>query len=155
MTTELEIENVMTGLENEDFSPESLIEEMDEVQPNVLAYLLSDNFELLTEDERNYLIYLGSIIWKSTSSNATENLNVSEELIIETEEKNWEIMNEQSGQSWRERLNPFFESTKEEDLLAFIEDGLADDEEEENPIVTKEGKELLFVGLKTVVDVLT
>jgi len=53
------------------------------------------------------------------------------------------------GKKFRERLDEFFEETKQEDLLAFIEDALLDDEE--SP-VSKEGREPMFVTLKAVID---
>ena len=40
----------------------------------------------------------------------------------------------------------------QEDLLAFVEDNLVEDEDS---VVTKEGREPMFVALKSVIDVLT
>ncbi|HMN89044.1 MAG TPA: hypothetical protein PKE68_03425 [Saprospiraceae bacterium] len=51
-----------------------------------------------------------------------------------------------------DRLNVFFDQYLQEDLLAFIEEALADDDDD--PIVTKEAREGMFVVLKTLTDCL-
>ena len=68
------------------------------------------------------------------------------------EERNWTILKLAKGRDFQERLNAFFEDHPEkEDLLSFIEDALLEDED--SP-VTAEGREPLFVSLKTVIDCL-
>ena len=48
-------------------------------------------------------------------------------------------------------MDVFFENYQQEDLLAFVEDSLIDDEDE---IVTKVGREPMFVALKSIIDCL-
>jgi hypothetical protein len=51
---------------------------------------------------------------------------------------------------FQHKADVFFKDYPQEDLLAFVEDALADDEDSE---VTKEGREPMFVALKTIIDV--
>ena len=60
-----------------------------------------------------------------------------------------EIINEVTSKQFRDRLNVFFEKTSQEDLLAFIEDSLLEEEEE---LVTKVGREPMFIALKSIID---
>jgi len=54
-------------------------------------------------------------------------------------------------------LDAFFEGYAQEDLLAYVEDSLLLSEEQgKNELgVTPEGRPLLFISLKTLIDVLT
>ena len=47
------------------------------------------------------------------------------------------------------------EQTEQEDLLAFAEDAVLEEEDDPEALVTKEGREPIFVALKTMVDVLS
>lgn len=133
---------------------EELMEAFAEAQPVVFAWLFGEEFELLTEDERGYLQYLSLIAWRAfiRVNGATE--PVSEEQIGLAEEKNFAILEASTAQSFRDRLNEFFEGTPQEDLLAFAEEAVLEDEHDPESFVTKEGRELIFIGVKTLVDVL-
>ena len=128
------------------------IENMKNQQPILLSYLLSENFRMLTQEEKDYMLYLALVIWESVQQVQISLGGIETEDIEAKEEINWQILNESKARMFKERLDGFFKNTKQEDLLAFVEDALVEDEEEQ--IVTKEGKELLFIGLKTVIDCL-
>ncbi|MFK8104727.1 MAG: hypothetical protein AB8G15_19570, partial [Saprospiraceae bacterium] len=73
----------------------------------------------------------------------------------EKEEDNWEKLENVPAGSFRDRLDVFFKDYPQEDLLAFAEDALVEEEEDSDINLTKEGKELMFVALKTIIDCLT
>ena len=134
---------------------EEMIEAFKFSQPIVFAYLFSDSFDLSTQDEKEYLLYLVMVAWKAISKVHPEMNDVEEEEIGESEEKNWELINNVSATKFRDRLTILFENSNQEDLLAFAEDMLTELEEEETTekeIVTKEGRELLFVAYKSIID---
>jgi hypothetical protein len=146
--------DAMDGLSDDQY--EKQVEDFAEAQPVLFAWLFSEQFDLLDEDEKGYLQYLSLIAWNSiVKANGGPVPTVSEEEIGAAEEKNYEVMEINAGKTFRERLNPFFENTKQEDLLAFAEDAVLDEEDDQDPIITKEGREPIFVALKTMVDVLT
>lgn len=119
--------------------------------PVVLAYLFSENLDLLTEEERHILLYLVLVTRKSyLKENRSEPSPVSEDMLGNAEDRNWTKLVDNNERDFRKRLDPFFEETKQEDLLAFYEDVLMDEEEE---TVTKAGREYIFVAAKTVADV--
>ncbi|HLP94243.1 MAG: hypothetical protein J0M29_19275 [Chitinophagales bacterium] len=156
--SEKDIDATIEALENySDEQYEKQMEAFAEAQPVIFAWLFSEEFELLTEDERGYLQYLALIAWK-----ANEKVNgpvgaVSEDEIGEAEEQNYAILEAHTAKKFRDRLNPFFENTSQEDLLAFAEEAVLENEDKDDPdaIVTKEGREPIFIAIKTLVDVLT
>ncbi|MGB1216291.1 MAG: hypothetical protein ACPG5P_00360, partial [Saprospiraceae bacterium] len=129
-----------------------MIEELKQRQPVVMAYLLSDNFYLLTEQEKDMLLYFALVIRKSyqKTNDGQEPEAISEDEMGNAEEANWARLEDSSAKTFRERLDIFFADTPQEDLLAFFEDVLIDDEEE---ITTKAGREYIFVAAKSIVDI--
>lgn len=149
---ETTINRVIERSEVSDFSLESEIEQMASEQPMLLAYLTHDQFDALTQAEQSLLLYLSWVIYKSVTSIALPQVEITEELLGGAEEANWELYLTHSSRDFRSQLDPFFEDASQEDLLAFIEDSLTDDDDE---TITEEGRGLLFVGLKTVMDAMT
>lgn len=133
-----------------DTAYEARMQQFADRQPVVIAWLYSEQFELLTEDEQGYLQYLALIIHESFSKVNGEIDPISEEELGVAEEANTEILEAQTAQTFRERMTPFFENYPQEDLLALVEDALMEEEE----MLTKEGREPMFVALKTIIDCL-
>jgi len=77
---------------------------------------------------------------------------INPKTIEEAEEKNWTILSEQKVKSFREKINVFFDGYPQEDLLAFAEDAL--EMEHEDQVVTTIGRPPIFIALKTLIDVL-
>jgi len=124
-------------------------------QPVIVAYLFNeDNFHLLNEDEKGFLQYLSLISWMAFEKVNPETESVSEEMIGEAEEKNYALLEQATGKNFRDRLNIFFEGYPQEDLLAFAEEAVLEDEDDPEALVTKEGREPIFIAVKTVIDVL-
>lgn len=141
----------------EDYSDEQYEQQMEEfssAQPVLFSWLFSDSFELLNEDERGYLQYLSLIAWKSIVKVNGPAEAVSEEQIGEAEERNYEVLEASTAKKFRDRLNPFFENAPQEDLLAFAEEAVLEGEDDPDALVTKEGREPIFIALKTLVDAL-
>jgi hypothetical protein len=147
------IDEVVIELEEADFEQEVAI--MGEKQPVLLGYVLSEDFELLTNDERDWLLYLVLVLWKSVEK-VYENIGPLSKNALETaDEANWERLEHVTDKRFRDRMTPFFKDYKQEDLLAFVEDNLTEDEEDTENVMTKEGREPMFVALKSVIDALT
>lgn len=115
--------------------------------PNIVHYIFSDNFALLSKEEREYFEYLAWIQLKAIEYTQVVKDDAQPELIGETEEKHWEILQTTEKLPFRERMTPFFDTYDEEEALAYIEDSLVEDEGFE---LSKEVKELIVVGLTTI-----
>ena len=150
------IDAAIDGLEElDDEQYEQRMEAFAEAQPVIFAWLFSEQFELLTEDEKGYLQYLALIVWLSVTKVNGETDAVSEEQIGEAEERNFETLEKSTAKKFRDRLDPFFEGSTQEDLLAFAEEAVLEAEDDPESLVSKEGREPIFVALKTMIDVLT
>lgn len=142
---------VLDMIEEDDFNMEAALKKIDQTLPTVLSYSLSDNFSLLTDEEKDYYEYLVVTILITVLNNMESIEDKSEDEIEAVEEKVWAKMETSKSKKFNEKINVFFEDTKEEDLMAFIEDGLTP---EDNDFVSSAGRELMFVGLTTMVEVL-
>jgi hypothetical protein len=134
---------------------EQRMEAFAEAQPVLFSYLFSGQFDLLTDDEKGYLQYLALIAWRSIERGGGPVDPVSEEQIGEAEEKNYELLEKSSASKFQDRLDAFFDDYEQEDLLAFAEEAVMEEEEQGESLVTKEGREPIFIALKTMIDVLT
>lgn len=145
------IDKVFDKYSEEDKSIESELDEVVGKQPSLVAYLAQENFELLTEDEYGYLLFLSLFTFKVYQESGTVMKIATAEAFDRLEEKNWDILNAAPSGKFSRRIDPLYENYPQEDLLAFMEDAMTDDE---LPIITKEGREPMFIILKTVIDVL-
>ena len=135
---------------------EQRMEAFASAQPVLVAYLFNDeNFHLLTEEEKGFLHYLALITWAAVVKINGPVPSVGEDTIGEAEEKNYALLEQATAKKFRDRLDPFFENYPQEDLLAFAEEAVLEDEDDPDALVTKEGREPIFVAMKTVIDVLT
>jgi len=149
--SESDIEAAASTLETSEQAFEDTINEMQEKQPVLLGYCFSENFQAFTPQEQEYLLFLALVIWKAVHDTAGDQPTVEEEAISKAEDRNWELFMANKTRDFRARLDPFFDDYHQEDLLAFIEDALAEEEGEEE-VVTVEGRAALFVSLKTIAD---
>ncbi|HQN57775.1 MAG TPA: hypothetical protein PLR24_11095 [Saprospiraceae bacterium] len=149
--TEKMIEKVFDREVDSDEEPMDVLSAIAGDQPALIAYLNQENLQLLTEEEFDYGTFLTTIIYKVFKENGAEVAEVTAAQIDMAEEANWDILSRATGKKFSQRIDVFFENYAQEDLLAFVEDALVPDE---LPIVTSEGREPLFVTLKTIIDVL-
>ena len=150
IVTEDILDQIVERFDDSDAAYEQAVETMEREQPILLGYLFSEEFEAFTQDEKEYLLLLSTIIWTAVKETNTDIPQVAEKAIADAEEQNWVKLEGVTALRFHERVDPFFENYTQEDLL---EDALMDDEED--PIVSKEAREAMFVTLKTVIDSLT
>ncbi len=145
--SELIIEKTAERLESVD--PQTCLEAFAEEQPYLASYLDTETVDVLTTEEKDYLLFMVMVIFNSITEIIPIDKMVMETAIGQAEEANWQILTESTAKKFRDRMTPFFDNTQQEDLLAFIEDCLLDNEE-----LTDISREPLFVVAKTFVDVL-
>ena len=117
------------------------------------SYLSSEAFHFLSIEEKAYMSYLNMVLWRAAISSGIELKEIGIDQILDREESNWALFHKHRNRDFRESVTPFFQDYQEEDALAFIEDSLIDGEEEE--FVSTTGREFLFIGLKTILDLIT
>lgn len=151
MIQEATIERILDRLESGQDDFETEIQDFAQAQPHLASYLTNEENTILNDEERTLLLFGAIVIYQSVVDERTEPAVASEAMVGQAEEENYAMMPEKG--SFRDRLTPFFEESEEEELLAFVEDLIVGEAEEDG--VTKEAREPLFIALKTVIDVLT
>ena len=152
MIQEATIERVLDRLESGTDDYEQEINDFAEAQPHLMAFIADEDNEAFAEQELELLLFGTLVIYQSIIDQRTPPPVAPPQRIEKAEEANYAVINGVKG-NFRAKLDPFFADTKEEELLAFAEDLISGDADEEKGI-TKEAREPLFVALKTVVDVL-
>lgn len=151
--TEATIDQVAESLNQSESAYEAAVEGLRSEQPVLLALLFSENFEVFTRREREFLLYALLVIWQSVKAVDAGRPALTGQQLSQAEEGNWERLQGVQAHRFRERLDLFFENYPQEDLLAFVEDAILAGLED--GLITDEGKEPMFVSLKSVIDCLT
>ena len=113
-------------------------------------YMHQESFSLLTTEEKVYLEMMVAVIflsWEEVNGRFTQDLDAK--LLEKIEELNWEKFHSSRAKGFRDKLNPFFDNHSQEDLLAFIEDSIEDDEDQ---MVTGAARDIVFICTVTVLD---
>ena len=148
--SETVIDDIVANLEMANFEHE--VELFTEKYPVLIEYWGAEDFALLTDDEKELMLYLMLILSKAAEQALGKVPPLSNEALENAEERNWERLDGVTAKRFRDRMDIFFENYDQEDMLAFVEDNLVEDEDS---TVTKEGREPIFVALKSVIDILT
>ncbi|HMQ06861.1 MAG TPA: hypothetical protein PKC30_06135 [Saprospiraceae bacterium] len=120
-----------------------------ERQPAFIAYLNSEGFSLLTEEEKDLLWYCTIVIYECMKQDRNIR-EISIEAIEEAEEINYSILGEKELK-FEEIVDRLFNAYGQEDLLAFAEDATMMDEED---FLSPVGRKIIFISLKTIIDVI-
>ena len=148
MIKETLIDTILESLEHSD--PDSDLLDLRTRHPELHAYLLSEQFDLLTEEELQWLLFNGLVIVRCFEAE-NHSFSITSELLEDCESANWKVMDSATPASFSDKLDVFFTESNQEDLLAYIEDSLADDEDKDLS-VSPVAREILFITLKSVVD---
>lgn len=147
--SETTIDLVIEALDQSDEALERADQDMADSQPALVDFLTQEAFDLLTDEEQDYLLLLGLTLFEASVKTNGDLPVLTSESLGDAEEANYARLEGSTGKNFHERVDIFFKDYPQEDLLAFVEDALSDEEEE---LVTSEGRETLFVTLKSVID---
>lgn len=131
---------------------ERKVAEFSEEQPFILSFLLSNGFDVLEETEKSLLFYIAMVIYYSVKDEGEELDLVELEVIQRIDEENWTVVDQNKYRNLKEIADHFFVDYPQEDLLAFVEDALTEDEEYD---ISNIGRNVIFVSMKTLIDILT
>jgi len=148
MITEEIIEQSIERIQQMDFDDAFI--QFSQKHPLLVSYLAGEQFAVLEEEEYQILLFEAMVIAGCFDGVTFGDDETTAELLEDCESANWAAFDNDLPGSFHDKLDVFFEHTDEEDLLAFIEDSLVDDEESE-PIHAA-SKEIIFITLKSLVD---
>lgn len=142
------IESVITLLEKPE-EMASVEQRWDSDYPAISDYMLQDSFALLKEEEQTFLKFIIGVIhlsWERVNGQLTP---LDPKSVESIEEENWNKFHNTKTRKFRDKLNVFFNGYSQEDLLAFVEDSIEDDDEQ---LVTGAAREILFICAVTILD---
>ncbi len=152
MVSEATIEQIIAELEEEEYY-QSYLEALTKQQEDLFVFYQSENFEVLLQEEYDVMIFMTLVIFGATERTIEKNVDlISIKRIEDQEEIHWMMMQEANSNAFRDRVTVFFEKSKQEDLLAFVEDTLAMDEESS---ISAVGREILFVTMSALIECAT
>jgi len=132
---------------------ENLIQELEEQQPASLAYILSQDFEVLGEEENEILLLDTLMLWQIVNQ-AYETVNVpNSEKIDQLQFDNWKVSEDlkvTKGQVFDDFVEPMIADYPEDELLYFVLDTLIDEDDDDD--MNSESKLPIFIALKTLCD---
>ena len=139
------------------FSPRRaprLIQRMTKEQPVVLAYLLAVDNDILNDDERQLLLYLGVVIWQIMSHGTEPLPKVTEEILDAAETRNIkmaEYLQRETEEGFLEATKTIISNYGQPEVLKYVVEAIME-EPEEGCIIRDENRGILFLDLKTVID---
>jgi len=141
--TYLEIEEVIIEI-NKDI--DSYEKKFAEEQNLYLELLQTQVFPLLEKANRELILFINTVIYFALSKKIND-FDFDIEAYLEAEELNWGT--KEKSKDWVQCLDNFFSAYPEEDLLAFVEDMTAGDEENE---INISDIEVIFITSKSYID---
>lgn len=131
-----------------------LMSKMDRDQPGVLAYLMAAGDDLLNQDERELLLYLGTVVWQIMFQGTRSLRRVTIPQLESAENANFSTLDDLSGESPGDLIAAVEEmvsSYNQPEVLKYVVEALMEEDDEEIDI-TEDSKGLMLIYLKTVID---
>lgn len=119
---------------------QKLMDKMGEEQPYVLAYLMAIGGNSLNLDERELLVYLGTVVWQIMSQGSEPLAQVSGEILDEFEEKNWQMVEYLQGEpdaDFDTTVETIFKNYPQSEVLRYVIEALMFETKEEASIREK------------------
>lgn len=142
------IEHTLKEIETGKTDMDQALVRFKDSQPFFFQFLSTENFNLLKEEEFDHLLFILLTIFSSIEEDV-QSTAIEASRIEEVDEKNWSIFN--SSKTFNKAKDAFFESYRQEDLLAYVEDSLVEDEDD---FMSQVGREVLFITAKSMIDCL-
>lgn len=135
-----------------------LMESMESEQPEIMAFLMAIDGDVLNQDERELLFYLGLVVWQIMRQGAPRPKRVGakrlDELIVSTEKVVDKFMNESAG-DFMVLMSRAIKEHRQINVLRYIVEALFEvDDDAEYTETREEMKGVVFKNLKIVLDAL-
>lgn len=152
MISEAIIEQTILALEEESYY-QSYLESLTTNQEDLFIFYQSENFEVLLQEEYDLMIFMTLVIFGSIERSIDKPLDlIPIKKIEDQEEVHWMMMQQANSNTFRDRVTIFFDKSKQEELLAFVEDSLVLDDESS---ISAVGREILFVNMSAIIECAT
>jgi hypothetical protein len=136
-----------------------LVFQMEQEQPQILAYLLAQDEEIFDENEREIILYLGIVVWQILRRSRRQPRKVSQKKLLQAEESNYTFLEQLAGDTEADFMSAtlaMIEHHPEPEVFRYIVEALMDEEsyDEDDQPIRDENRGLAFLTLKTALDAL-
>jgi hypothetical protein len=141
----------------EDMDPDtipSLINELGRKQPFVLTYLMATGHDILSEQEREALLFMGVMIWQILNEIYSDIAVITGDNLENHESKNHQMLEYLAGESesdFLDTVETIMSKYHQPELLRFIISKL-DEEPERGIELSDDNMGMIVIYLKTVID---
>ncbi len=138
-------------------SPEKgpeMIKRMSKQQPLILAYLMSTGDDVLSQEERELLLYLGVDVWQIMFQGTTQLPKVTEKVLDEIEDSNMkmlEYLEDESEGGFIDTVEKIINNYNQREVLRYVVEAIME-EPEEGSMIGDENTGIMMIYLKTVID---
>lgn len=133
------------------------VQQMEEEQPAIMAYLLAVGDALFNQHEREIIFYLGMVVWQMMKQSKRRLFKVSPRKLDRAEEANFallERLSESPEAGWESLTRTMLATYPEPEVLRYIVEAIMEDDDPEDPPIRDEYRGMAFIYLKTVLDAL-
>lgn len=140
-----------------DMSPDeipALMNKFASEQPAVVAFLLACGEDLLNQEEKELLLYLGVTVWQIMLRNSGALPEVSDEALDAMVDSNFKMLEYLEGESefdFMDTVATIYSSYNQPEILRYVLEAMFE-EDEVSESIREEMKGMVFVYLKTVID---
>lgn len=124
-------------------------------QPAVVAFLMAAGEDLLNQDEKEFLLYLGVTVWQIMQQGSRPLSEVSEKALEAMVDSNFKMLEYLEGESefdFTDTVATIYSSYNQPEVLRYVLEALFEEDEEVSENIREEMKGMIFVYLKTIID---
>ena len=133
---------------------QKFINRMCKEQPLMLAYLMVADEDILNQEERELLLYLGTVVWQIMLQGDAPLPKITEKILDTVEESNIKMLKYPEGESdagFMDAVEKIMDNYSQPEVLHYVVDALME-EPEEGGLIRDENTGLMMLHLKTVID---
>jgi hypothetical protein len=134
----------------------AVVNELGQVQPYILTYLMATGSDILDDEEREILLFMGLMVWKLVISQVNSIPEISGEELSECEEKNLNMLEYLAGEPEEEffiTVEKIMNKYHQSEMLRYCIDRIMEEPESEN-IKENDNIGMIVIYLKSVIDCL-
>ncbi len=131
-----------------------MVNRMSKQQPLVLAYLMATGHDVLNQEERELLLYLGIVVWQIMNTGAKSLPEITEEILDEAEDSNMKMLEYLDGESetgFIDVLEKIINNYNQPEVLRYVVEALVEEPKEES-MIRDENIGIMMIYMKTVID---
>lgn len=133
---------------------QKLVDLMKKEQPFILVYLMAVGNDILNQDERELLLYLGMVVWQIMSQGETPLSKITEKILDNMEKSNikmLEYLEDESDDDFIDIVEMTIIDYSQQEVIKYVVEALME-EPDEDCMIRDKNKGIMMIYLKTVID---